>query len=259
MSTSPDLIPSEIESLASAETRMRHALGPAKDLHGGTRKPRTELQQPTPEARSSNRPSGERPRKRFVQDGDVPITIVNRQGHRGFGVLTVPPVSRIDMIQEPLANERAARERVERTLQEALTTIHDLQTKRGHAELARQEASESAQMEREATEALRTDYQEREARLNDELAAERSARIVVETALQKAILARDYAVRELRAALDKRSGAQPKLSPTKNSFSADAATVPATHLAKATREPKAAQRTREPQPVKWWLSPSKKQ
>ena len=251
-------MPSEIESLASAETRMRHALGSAKDLHGGARRPRTEPQQPTPEARSPNRTSGERPRKRFVQDGDVPITIVNRQGHRGSGVLTVPPVSRIGVIQEPLANERAARERVERTLQEALTTIHDLQTKRGHAELARQEASESAQMEREATEVLLADYQEREIRLNDELAAERSLRIVAEAALQKAILARDYAVRDLRSALVKKPDAQRQLAAPKDSFPEDAATALVAPSAKATRKPKMARPQREPQPVKWWLSTSKK-
>ncbi len=182
---------------------------------------------------SENRPSGDRPRKRFVQDGDVAVTIVNRQGQRDPGGLGVPEVSRFSIVQKALASERIARERSERSLHEALATIHDLQTKRGHAELARQEATA-------AVEALRAEVQEREAALNNELAAERSARAVAEAALQKAVIAREAAEAAVRT------------------FTATTAAPKAKPAAPVKTARKTGSKPREPQPVKWWLSTAKK-
>jgi len=194
---------------------MRRALGHAHEVQ-------------KPESRGPDRPSGDRPRKRFVQDGDVAVTMVNRQGQRESNALAVPEVSRISIVQKALAGERAARERAERSLQEALATIHDLKTKRGHAELARQEATA-------AVEAIRADAQEREARLNGELASERAARAAAEASLQQAILAREAAEAAVGAAIP-----TPKVKA----------------VVKAAR--KTGPKLREPQPVKWWLSTAKK-
>jgi len=194
---------------------MRRALGHAHEA-------------PKSENRGPDRPSGDRPRKRFVQDGDVAVTIVNRQGQREANALAVPEVSRISIVQKALAGERAARERAERSLQEALATIHDLKTKRGHAELARQEATA-------AIDTVRADAQEREARLNDELAVERIARAAAEASLQQADLAREAAEAACGAAVP-----TPKIKP----------------VVKAAR--KASIKQREPQPVKWWLNTAQK-
>jgi len=216
--TSPDA-----QSLDSVEARMRRALGHAHETS-------------TSENRKPDRLSGDRPRKRFVQDGDVAVTIVNRQGprdqgSRDSGTLAMPEVSRISIVQKALANERSARERADRSLQEALATIHDLQTKCGHAELARREATASV-------DSLRADTQEREARLNDELAIERSARAGAEAALRTATLVREDAQDARRDAT-----AAPKVK---------SASVPAKTVRKTDSKP------REPQPVKWWLSNAKK-
>ncbi len=217
MPASSDTTSPDSQNLDSVEARMRRALGHAH-------------QAPVSENRAPDRPSGDRPRKRFVQDGDVAVTIVNRQGQRDAGGLAVPEVSRLSIVQKALASERILRERAERALQESLATVHDLKTKLGHAELARQEATA-------AVEALRADAQEREARLKDELATERPTRVAAEAALQKALAAQELAEEALRAA----TAPQPEIVP---------------RPAKATR--KANPKPREPQPVKWWLSTAKK-
>ena len=58
-----------------------------------------------------------------------------------------------------MAAEIATRERVERGLAEAQAAVHDLQTKLGHADLARQEAVEALRRERESTAGVRASLQ----------------------------------------------------------------------------------------------------
>ncbi len=124
-----------------------------------------------------------------------------------------------------LLQERAARERAERALQEALATVRELQTKLGHAELAQWEASETAQAARDAADALRAAHQEQEARWHEDLAAERAARAMAEAALAEVV--QDAAVEPAR--------------------------VPAKRVPKETRKAASTPRQREPRPVKWWL------
>lgn len=239
---------------------MRRALG----LTGGVDS-RNDQQRPEPQrpklavrapARSSDRPSGDRPRQRFVNDGEVPVTIVSRHRHHEADAPAAPAVGRIGVVETALANERAARAAVERSLQEALATVHDLQTKQGHAELAQREASEAARAAHEAAiRGLRVEWQERETRLAEELAAERDARAAAEAALDEAIIAREWAERELRAALATRPAVKPMTA---------GATIPkpkaatARSPAKRTRKAAAAPKQREPQPVKWWLKTASK-
>lgn len=85
---------------------------------------------------STSIPSGSQPqRRRFVRDGDVPVTIVRRdQPHTD-----VPGKNQLEAAREALRLEVAARERVERLLGEAQSTIRDLQTKLAHERLARDE------------------------------------------------------------------------------------------------------------------------
>lgn len=74
-----------------------------------------------------------RHRHRFVRDGEVPVVMV--QSHADQGAAPRP-----DPAAGLLAEERAARERGERALAAAQSTIRDLQTKLAHITLARDEA-----------------------------------------------------------------------------------------------------------------------
>jgi len=253
MPLSPDPTFPHSPDLESTEARMRRALGLAGGRDGLTEQPRPEQQRPKPDVRSPDRPLGDRPRKRFVQDGDVPVTYVSRHRHDESEAPTVNPAGRIGFAEAALASAHAARERAERSLQEALATIRDLQTTQGHAELARREASEAARAAHDATEALRAEHQEREVQLTRELTAERSARVGAEAALQDALVARRQAEQKLQAALVTQLVPEPNRAPV-----ARATKAPATTSAKTTGKATPAPRRREPQPVKWWLKTAKK-
>ncbi len=155
-----------------------------------------------------------RPRQRFVQDGDVPVTLVSRprQGEPG-------PVSqsRLAASESALATERTARIKVERSLQAALATLQDLQTKQRHAELAQQEALQAAAAERQAAEAQLAERAEHAARLEVEVAALRASQLAAQV----------QPVPE--------SPAKSKRGPGKGC------------------KPDTARTPREPKPVKWWL------
>jgi hypothetical protein len=91
--------------------------------------------------------SFDRPRRRFVQDGEVPVTVIHPRPRQGLDALGPPragasPQERAEAAEAALGTERAAREQAERLLREAQATILDLRTKQGHAELARAEADE---------------------------------------------------------------------------------------------------------------------
>ena len=83
----------------------------------------------------------------------MPITITNR--HRSDNAGGSP--ARHGVVEAALRDKRAAGGRAERSLQEALATIRDLQTKLGHAELARREASGTAEVARAAADASRAE------------------------------------------------------------------------------------------------------
>lgn len=110
-------------------------------------------------------------KRRFVQDGEVPVTVVSsrRDGpaemtpHRGPSAGGGP--SRLEAAEHALAHETSLRQQVERALAEAQATVHDLQTKLGHAELARVEAAEHLRREQETSGALRAELRACEERL----------------------------------------------------------------------------------------------
>ena len=132
------------------EANMRRALG----MLGGSTRPA----QPTGNAErrasgynaSNNHSGGQAPprRHRFVQDGEVPVTVVrgrNEHAPDPLRALPASPVNRLDALQESLAAEQAGRATAERALEEAQTTIRTLQTRLSHLELARDEAQAQAQ------------------------------------------------------------------------------------------------------------------
>ncbi len=172
--------------MQAAEARMRRALG----LADGGSPPRT------PErAEPAQRPSERFPpahhghghhKRRFVQDGEVPVTMVS--GRRDAPAESAPnrspsstgAPSRLEAAENALAHETAARQQAERALAEAQTTVHDLQTKLGHAELARVEAVETLRRQQETVASLYAELRSLQDRLHaaeaDRAAAERAAR-----------------------------------------------------------------------------------
>ncbi len=231
-------------SLETAEARMRRALGDLEtqaSARGGQ-----DANRPRPDARGGERHSGDRPRARFVQDGDVPVTVLNRtRPHEAEG--TNGSSNRLSVAEAALASERTSRLRAERALAEAQTTLHDLQTKLGHAELARQELSGRIEAEKAAFEIERSAHQARELALTEELAAERAARRVAETAPKPA--RRPAAA--FRAPETDDAG-DPATAPV------DAMETPPKRKRQVGRPRSAGAKKGEPKPVKWWLSAPKK-
>lgn len=140
---------------------MRRALGLCEDSSSAPR-----------DAPPSSVPIGAaRPhRHRFVRDGEVPVTVVHRDHADGTGI------NRIDAAWQALSEQVKAREQAEHQLQEARTMIQTLETKLAHERIGKDEAL---------------------GRLEDELAAERTARKQAEQDREKAIAARQDAEERL--------------------------------------------------------------
>ena len=229
---------------ASVEERMRRALGLTGDRAVRSSPPRTERPQAGPPGRPAGRSTADRPRHRFVQDGAVPVTILNRH-HPDEA--DESPASRA-AIEAARRDERATRDRAERSLQEALATVRDLQTKLGHAELAYREASGTAEAARAAADSLRAEHGERELRWHEDLTAERAERLAAEAALAEATSPREPAKRPRVSA----SAVQPALD-LQDASPAPVVKAPAKASAKRTRKAASEREQHEPEPVKWWL------
>ncbi len=240
---------------------MRRALGLAGGGPGPAGLAHPKRQLPKSGNRSPDRPSGVRPGPRFVQDGDVLVTMVGRPRQHDADGPGAPSLSHLGVAEAALATERAARETAERSLQEARATIHDLQTQQGHTELARREASEAVRAAQDGLEALPAEFQQREARLHEDLAAERraraaaerTARVVAEVTLHESAVSRAPAEQERPATLVSKHARGSQAALLKRTAKASAA-----GLAKTMRKASAAPKQREPQPVKWWLKTANK-
>jgi hypothetical protein len=149
--------------LRATEEQMRRALGLPDD-------PSPAPRDAQPVLAGAARPH----RHRFVRDGEVPVTVVRRDHDDGGGI------NRVDAARQALREQVAAREQAERLLQEARTAIQMLETKLAHGRIGMDET-------------LR--------RLEDELAAERTARQGAEEHRNKAIADRQDAEQRLRKAM----------------------------------------------------------
>jgi hypothetical protein len=231
---------------------MREALG----LHGRGER---QAQRPQPDQSRSNadRMPNDRPaqnghtnghsnghRHRFVQDGEVPVVLAKHAGPGGVATLVArggnaaPGTNRVAALSADLGMERAARERAEKGLSQAIATVRDLQTKLAHAELARTEAVEAVRVLQERVVTMRTAHQERAERANAELAAERRLREAAEAALQTAQAAAEAAAKDA--------------APTQAALKAVRTVKPPGQRAsvKKTAVPR---NVREPKPVRWWV------
>jgi hypothetical protein len=247
--------PSASDPMQAAEARMRRALGlDGEQLRARPMQERGESPQRPAERFTPGH------KRRFVHDGEVPVTLVHGlvsgrreqtdgNGTRGGG--SAQPTNRLEVAEAALAAEIATRERTERSLQEAQASVHDLQTKLGHADLARQEAVETLRREREASSGLRASLQE----LEEQVRAARQAQEAAEGALaelreRRAAQPEDADVAEIPAR--PRRGRKPGVK-----ILAAAETVAATIVPRKgpgrPRKQEAAP-AREPKPIRWWLT-----
>jgi len=143
---------------------MRRALG----LHNSS--PTQDRPVPPPASPVASSPH----RRRFVRDGEVPVSVIHRDQDDGANT------NKLEATRQALREQIEAREQAEHLLQEAQATIRDLQTKLAHERLARDEAIQRVVSEMQVVEqALQ--------RAQEELAVERDCR-------QKAQQERDDAI-----------------------------------------------------------------
>ncbi|MDR3529339.1 MAG: hypothetical protein P4L90_02100 [Rhodopila sp.] len=267
---SPDTVSSgDSGPIDEAESQMRKALG----LLGESPRHRPETERSEQPARMGDRFGGGLHRRRFVQDGDIPVTVLRRDlaheapVHRGIAPTTPPTSSRLQRTEAALAAETAAREKAERSLAETQNIARDLQTKIGHAELAKNEAVEILRRERESIAQLRAEAEAWEERLQEaieqtraaertahlhqeQLAEERQARKAAEKALRAAETARDAAEALVRTLTEEAQAPRRVESPRRPRTLAEPEVVAATSRRSKAAEVAAA----EPEPVKWWLN-----
>jgi len=266
--------------ISEVEAQMRRALG----LYGGMR-PRTDHDRADQSTRTSDRFASQGGghiggghigggqgihRRRFVQDGEIPVTVLRRDTATES---QTPQSSRLQRTEAALAAETAARERAERALHDAQAQIAALQTKIGHAELARIEAVDLAKREKEAMAQLRESsqtFEEQLQTLREQLEFADEARRQAQSALHDERNARKAAERALREMTERAEHAEASLRIAEEDAGQEdiliarraiPARVPARRGrpagSKSTLKPVAAV-VSEAEPVKWWLNPTGK-
>ena len=88
-----------------------------------------------PSSSSTPSPAARRGRHRFVQNGEVPVVVVNPRHH------TEEDRAALAVLERALASERDGRQAAEKALEQAAATIRQLQTRLAHAEIAQREAA----------------------------------------------------------------------------------------------------------------------
>jgi hypothetical protein len=248
--------PATAPPMDDAEQQMRRALG----LYGDAPRPRPDNERSEPAQRTGGGFMQGVHRRRFVQDGEVPVTVVRRDtpdaAHPGSGQ-AAPTSSRLQRVEAALAAETAARERAERALHEAQAAVQALQTKIGHNDLAKSEAVAASKRHLDELVALKQEMAAGSERLLE--AETRASDIEEDMRAMRAELAEERRARKLAERLLRES-------------TEEAAPVAAYEVAVAPqpREPVErvpARRGRpptvhaepevEPEPVKWWLLPPK--
>lgn len=215
----------------SATTAARSAVS---DAEAGMRRALGLVDQPavSQSGYKTARPSDRHTQKRrFAVDGDVPVVMLGRRD-QGMGVTSTPaaspPVNRLREVETTLEAEQEARRRSERLLTEARATIHDLQTKLGHANLARDEAVGMIQSQRSDQAALKA-----------ALDLEREARLQAEANLQQTLESKASAVRRQGMKAPAIASAAPAAVKRRGRPLGSVNGVRKT-------------RTADPKPVRWW-------
>ena len=184
--------PQDDARLRATEAQMRNALG----LRGNS-----------PSRSTSDHPmtstgGSQPPRRRFVRDGEVPVTVIRRD----YQPEAAPGTNQLDAARQAIRSETMARQRAERSLEEAQITIRDLRTKLAHERLAKTESLEAAQRAATVEQGVQQTLQSVQA----ELAAQRLVLRNTEDALAEALGGRLEAEDRLRQAIS--AGQARKLS-----------------------------------------------
>lgn len=227
------------------EARIRRAWG----LDGEAPRMRPpERIEPQPMPRPAERFTPNVHKRRFVQDGEVPVTLVHgltgarREHHDPGAARAAAPTNRLEVAETALAAEIALREKADKALAEATAMVQQLQTKLGHADLARQDAILALQREKETIAELRAALADAEARAESADAA----RIAAESAPVVA------------ASLPTRSeAALPRPEPARRGRKPKVLTAASGRAAPATAKTADVAPAREPKPIRWWLPPKK--
>jgi hypothetical protein len=253
-SQSPD------HSMQAAELKMREALGLGSRREIPVPRQQVEPQRPLGHRQMGDRPNATGHRHRFVQDGEVPVVMVS---HANGGGIPAPqgrggeirsPNSRVAAMAADAGAERTARERAERALSQAQSVIREMETKLGHAEIARTEALASAKAARTAAATTRADFAAQIARLDIMLAEERAARGKAEHALQQ-ILAAQNGTLPPPPIIVRRAYTRRQKPPETFAEEVSATPVKKTRKQRVVDGEKPARKRRvaEPKPVKWWV------
>jgi hypothetical protein len=267
--TTPDHEPAgDASPLHDVEGQMRRALG----LDGGPRRPEAARAAAPQPPRQADRFGAGGPRRRFAQDGEVPVTVLHgRRDHPADA-----PVNRLAAAETMAARERTAREQAERALAEAQATIHDLQTKLGHASLAQAELQAAARRDQDAiatvqadllatserlatAEAARETLQQRLSAIEAAYADERRVRQQAERVRRDADTARRDAERRLRqlGLTARGSDAPPPHRTARPAKVTDTAAIkPRARVRHG--QAQSVVHAPEPEPVQWWLMSPKK-
>jgi hypothetical protein len=248
--------PSTAPPMDDAEQQMRRALG----LYGDAPRPRPESERSEPAQRAGGGFMQGVHRRRFVQDGEVPVTVVRRDvpdaAHPGTGQ-AAPTSSRLQRVEAALAAETAARERAERALHEAQAAVQALQTKIGHNDLAKNEATAASKRHLEEIVALKEEVAAGAERLLE--AETRASDIEEDMRVMRAELTEERRARKLAERLLREStedaapivpfeiAPPPRPHDSVERIPARRGRPPTVHA-----EPEV-----EPEPVKWWLLPAK--
>lgn len=269
--TSPDH-----SSLDAAEMRMREALGLGGGQAASPRRDNAPARPPSEQPRAAqhrpmggDRPNGNGHRHRFVQDGEVPVVLVSHAA----GAPSLPanprnndarPAARGPAPSPEHSAERAARERAERQVQQAVAAIRDLETKLAHADIARMEAVNGAKADRAMLMTVREELRAQVAKLSEQLTAERAARELAESRLAAALAGEPLRwQRKPRAPRAERAATAEADAGTGDESPATDLTAPRKRgrprLSSVEKAPRVSKRAAaEPKPVKWWVKPRAK-
>jgi chromosome segregation ATPase len=146
---------SDDSRLRATEQQMRRALGLGSDGNSSS----GHTLSPASTARSP---------RRFARDGEVAVAIMRRDHDEGG--------NKLDAARQSLQEQTMLREQAEHQLRDARVAIQDLQTKLGHAEIAREESARQIEQQMSS--------------LRQEIEAEHALRLKAEAELGKAMSAR---------------------------------------------------------------------
>lgn len=188
------------------------------------------------------------PRRRFVHDGEVPVTVVRREHHHDGETGT----NQLEAARQAIRSQAAAKERAERALEDAHVTIRDLQTKLGHERLGKVEALDAVRR----AEADRQTIQQSMQSVQAELAAERLARRAAEEKLRTVEVERQVAERrlqEMQAGTGRAKPAAPRKSMEPRSLVQAVTTEPVDGVVKRPRgRPRKVVVEQVSDIVEWW-------